>query len=346
MRLSTTLVSLLLYLSSLIHGEAVPSPVAPKPCQIRSPSTGSFFDLRPLELHPKPLPSPTTTRSASGTASTSTASASPLPKPESYHSRGYDYPANFTLNICGAVVEPLLDVQGIPKTRWANISAYYKDSDGSIQSLGQQNAHPIFRGRKLLLNYTQGSPCPDLDEDGRPMDILSNTLSITAKKTNRYKSTLLTFTCDTSPSLTNHPVISFLGSPDHCSYVFEVRSRYACAGAGGPPTDSNSLSPTGVFFVILAIAVMVYLVGGCVYQRSVMHQRGWRQCPNFGVWAGIFGFVGVSLSFVLRICGFARKRGGEGGGRYGYLNDDDERGSNQNGEDEEGQAGWLPQRRY
>jgi cation-dependent mannose-6-phosphate receptor len=41
------------------------------------------------------------------------------------------------------------------------------------------------------------------------------------------------------------------------------------------------------------IAILAYMVGGCVYQRTVMHQRGWRQLPNYGVWAGIAGFVRV-----------------------------------------------------
>ena len=49
-----------------------------------------------------------------------------------------------------------------------------------------------------------------------------------------------------------------------------------------------------LFAGIAAIAVVAYLVGGCAYQRSVMKQRGWRQCPNWGLWAGLFGFIGVS----------------------------------------------------
>jgi cation-dependent mannose-6-phosphate receptor len=47
--------------------------------------------------------------------------------------------------------------------------------------------------------------------------------------------------------------------------------------------------------VIALIAVAAYLVGGCAYQRTVMHQRGWRQCPNYSLWAGIFDFVKVSV---------------------------------------------------
>lgn len=288
------------------RSETLASPL-PKPCQIRSPSSGSFFDLRPLQLQRKPPSS----------APDPSDPSKPETKAESYHSRGYDYHANFTLNICGAVVEELHDVEGVPKSRWQNVSAFYKDSQGDFYSIGQQNPNPIIRGRKLLLNYTNGSPCPELDEDGNPLDTLSmSSLSTTTRtsKTNRYKSTLLTFTCDTSPSLTTHPSIAFLGSPDHCTYVFEVRSRYACAGATGPPSDSNSLSPAGVFLVILGIAFLVYLIGGCVYQRNVMHQRGWRQLPNYAVWAGCLGFIGVScksfLRIFLRLSGHNRGRNG------------------------------------
>jgi cation-dependent mannose-6-phosphate receptor len=49
------------------------------------------------------------------------------------------------------------------------------------------------------------------------------------------------------------------------------------------------------------IAVLVYLVGGCVYQRTVMHQRGWRQLPNYQMWAGVGGFLRVSPSPTLPI---------------------------------------------
>ena len=37
----------------------------------------------------------------------------------------------------------------------------------------------------------------------------------------------------------------------------------------------------------LIIFLAVYLLGGIAYQRTVMHQRGWRQIPNYTVWASI-----------------------------------------------------------
>lgn len=43
------------------------------------------------------------------------------------------------------------------------------------------------------------------------------------------------------------------------------------------------------------VAFGVYVVGGCFYQRTVMHQRGWRQMPNYSMWAGMVSFVVVRL---------------------------------------------------
>ena len=42
------------------------------------------------------------------------------------------------------------------------------------------------------------------------------------------------------------------------------------------------------------IAAAVYLLGGIAYQRTVMHQRGWKQLPNYSTWAGIGNFLYVS----------------------------------------------------
>ena len=87
----------------------------PKPCTIRSPSTDKFFDLTPIAVK--------------------------LPKVhkdgrnESWHAKGFDYPANFTLNFCDPVVEELEDVVGVEKGLWKNVSAYY-EMGGKIYSIG------------------------------------------------------------------------------------------------------------------------------------------------------------------------------------------------------------------
>ena len=55
------------------------------------------------------------------------------------------------------------------------------------------------------------------------------------------------------------------------------------------------------------IALAVYVVGGIAYQRTVMHQRGWKQFPNYSLWAGMFGFVKVSMERALHFLHLRRR---------------------------------------
>lgn len=156
-----------------------------KPCQTRSPNTGSFFDLTPLLKKP-PEPEPSSTPEAgssrkvnaaaypnSGTTRHVKGRSEPLHQhkssgrrkgkgrklsileekdtkddgpPTSYHSRGYDYPANFTMNFCGPVVEeeptedgyrPLVGGSKLSNMRWEDVSAYYV-RDNLTFSLGYE----------------------------------------------------------------------------------------------------------------------------------------------------------------------------------------------------------------
>jgi len=108
----------------------------------------------------------------------------------------------------------------------------------------------------------------------------------------RRKNTIISLLCSNDP-LAPPMTLSFVASPDSCTYIFEARTNAAC---GGVETAKQQLGPSGVFGVIVLIAVIVYVVGGCVYQRTVMHQRGWKQLPNYALWAGIAGFASVSIS--------------------------------------------------
>lgn len=166
---------------------------------------------------------------------------------------------------------------------------------------------PVFRGRKLVLNYTQGSPCSDssaplrmfdreiVDDDDdddhhrkRPGDN-DRSRHNPPSSLERRKSTIISLLCASDP-LAPPMALSFVGSPDSCSYFFEARTPAAC---GGIEVAQQQLGPGGVFSVIAIVAVLVYLVGGCVYSRTVLHQRGWRQLPNYSFWAGIGGFAKV-----------------------------------------------------
>lgn len=106
----------------------------------------------------------------------------------------------------------------------------------------------------------------------------------------RRKSSIISLLCDRDP-LQPLMTLSFVAaSPDECTYFFEARTS---AGCGGIEVAKQTLSPSGVFGVIVLIAVIVYIVGGCVYSRVVLQQRGWRQLPNYALWSGIGGFFKV-----------------------------------------------------
>lgn len=106
------LYSLLLVAASLSFAAAA-SDKPLKPCTVISPTTERFFDLNPMRRLP---PSDTDGKKNS--------------KKEgdegSWHARGYDYGANFTINFCGPVVEELDEVQDLDKALWKNVSAFYE----------------------------------------------------------------------------------------------------------------------------------------------------------------------------------------------------------------------------
>lgn len=215
----------------------------------------------------------------------------------------------------------------------------------------EQNSEPMFRGRKLILNYTNGSPCPDPpealsgrhatslrsgthksvhakpvagkkhrsllrheaseieldkqraahksvleddDEEDHESFYTTSPKESTLKAPVRRKNAILSLMCERDVvAAARHAAVSFVGTNDECSYFFEVRTHAACAGVEVP---DQSLGPSSVFGVIVLIAVLVYLIGGCVYQRTVMHQRGWRQIPNYAMWSSCWGGFTVCSS--------------------------------------------------
>ncbi|CAK1355109.1 putative mannose 6-phosphate receptor-like protein [Cercospora beticola] len=282
----------LLYYSLAVYLSATPALAASsadskkgdKPCTITSPTTGSFFDLTSLQI-----PDPATSKAKH-------------PKEHSWNATGYDVGYNFTINFCGPVVETVEDVEGVDKELWRNVSAFYRHDD-KVYSIGQQNSDLVMRGRKLVLNYTDGSPCEQsqdkrarserlresADEDDKKDDKKDDDekeKEPAKKPKGRTKSTVISMLCDRDP-LAPPLQLSFVGTLDECTYFFEGRSAAACATAN---TSKATLNPAGVFGVIVMIAIMVYFVGGCVYNRAVLQQRGWQQVPNYSLWLGILRF--------------------------------------------------------
>lgn len=153
------------------------------------------------------------------------------------------------------------------------------------------------RGRKLVLQYTDGSPCGpssrhrSATDDYKDYDEPAQLHPSDSDKPQR-KSTTISFLCDHDATAPHASVHFVAASPDECAYFFEARSRHACASA--EPRQPGSVGPGGVFALIFGIALVVYFAGGVVYQRTVENARGWRQLPNHTVWQGIWNFIKVS----------------------------------------------------
>lgn len=119
LHLSTVVLSLLSHTTSAAEDNKKHKSKPDEPCTVHSSNTGAFFDLNPISLSPPPEGK----------------------KPhkdqriESWHAKGHDYPANFTLNVCAPVLEHLKNVVGVDRDHWKNISAFY-ERDGKTYSLG------------------------------------------------------------------------------------------------------------------------------------------------------------------------------------------------------------------
>lgn len=145
----------------------------------------------------------------------------------------------------------------------------------------QQSSSLLFRGRKLVLNYTDGSPCPspsagnklfrrkildgddddesddkDKEKDGDKQgddDKKDNGKKDGDKKDDpedrveRRKSTIMSFLCDRD-LVTPAATFSFVGSLDSCSYFFEVRTAAACGGVAS--STDGGVGPAGIFGIM------------------------------------------------------------------------------------------------
>lgn len=139
-------------------------------------------------------------------------------------------------------------MESVPTSQKSNISAFYITQEGKQYSIGSVSTRPYFRGRKLVLEYVGGSPCPapdDADDDKveEKEERKGKTNKNKKKKESGYrKSTIMSHLCDHDAI---KPVISFVGQVNHCGYFFEVRSSAAC-----PTVATQALGPISVFGIM------------------------------------------------------------------------------------------------
>ena len=118
----------------------------------------------------------------------------------------------------------------------------------------------MIRGRKLVLNYTDGSPCEEhktkrhlprkLNDDD---DTDDNRADKGKDKGHcmtdaRRKSTVISMICDKEPLGAKAHLQFISASPDECTYFFEAKSIAACPGA--IQDTQQTLGPGGVFGIM------------------------------------------------------------------------------------------------
>ena len=117
---------------------------------------------------------------------------------------------------------------------------------------------PVIRGRKLVLKYTDGSPCDSsndkrelIDDDDDEDDDDKHSDKRKGSNSKRRKSAIISLLCEREPLDPKAPkvAISFIDvSPDECAYFFEVRSPISCASR---QTDvQGAVGPGGVFGIM------------------------------------------------------------------------------------------------
>ncbi|EPY49493.1 cation dependent mannose-6-phosphate cargo receptor [Schizosaccharomyces cryophilus OY26] len=216
-------------------------------CSLYHPGTGEFYDLSPL-------------------------SRSNLSTKGDYSVSGYDFEANFTLNLCKPVTSNLSNYTfagDIPSAE--SIGGFFVDERKRMFSIGEASSEPYFRGKKLIMELENGSRCPTSD-DLRMRSIIS-------------------FSCNRDPYASSS--ISYVANVLDCVFFFEWKTIHAC------PTVKKeaTLSPLSVFLIFCTVAFLAYFVGGCMYNRAIFNARGLRQIPNYELWHSMFSLI-VDFSII------------------------------------------------
>ncbi|BGP14667.1 hypothetical protein JCM10213_001623 [Rhodosporidiobolus nylandii] len=165
-----------------------------------------------------------------------------------------------SLNFCGPVSE-----QASPAESAQGYGAYIEDSRGGI-SLGEYSSTPQYHNGQLSLTYKQGASCPN---------------------SNARRSSLIYLQCDNSWTSDNK--VSLIDSIDDCTYVFTIKTPYACAISSG-----------GFFSFIWACLVFVFWLAVVIGGGYVVYNRFFRQNSGYTLGGGQSSgnAVGEAVSWV------------------------------------------------
>lgn len=218
---------------------------------------------------------------------------SPLKKTEGddWIVKGYETDWKFRINICNDVL-----YKGDPNTDLKNTGVYGSKNDVG-NSLGQTSTTPIIRGDSLIMEFNNGN-----DKCGT---------------TNYRKTSVISFICDKTVEGQGQP--SFISTYRNCGFFFEWRTPVACSTT----KKGEGLGGWNVFLTIFVIALIVYFVGGIVYNRMVHNASGMHQIPNWEFWCNTWDFLKDMFFIIMAQCPVFKPRR-SGGRNYRNLPRDEE----------------------
>ncbi|CAB4424849.1 unnamed protein product [Rhizophagus irregularis] len=226
---------------------------------------------------------------------------SPLKKTEGNDWIVYGYGTGWTfyINVCHGV---LYRDDKDSESNFEDIGVYginpelYNRTLEKSHNIGKLSNNPLIRGDKLVMEFSNGKLCG---------------------LTNYKSASVVSFICDKTVEGQGQPI--FISSYQDCAFFFEWRTPAAC------PTDKKDASKGGwgVFFTIFVIALIVYFVGGIIYNRMVHNATGMYQIPNWEFWSNAFDFLKDMILIILAQCPVFKPRR-NGGRNYRNLPRDEE----------------------
>ncbi|ORX77463.1 mannose 6-phosphate receptor domain-containing protein [Basidiobolus meristosporus CBS 931.73] len=192
------------------------------------------------------------------------------------------------LNVCHEILDSKTGLkfpQGVGSFYRADVKGY---------SIGKANTKPFVKEQNLMLKYVDGDECPG------------------SQKT---RTSMIFFECDNSVKGQGEP--EFLAEHDNCVYMFRWKTPAACPVV---QQSGKKLGGGAIFAIIMSVLAGVYLIGGIIYKRVVLGQRGLNQLPNAEYWRAIGNFVKNLFRMAFPSCCGNRSRQYN----YGHLNTDEE----------------------
>ncbi|XP_028665794.1 cation-dependent mannose-6-phosphate receptor [Erpetoichthys calabaricus] len=82
--------------------------------------------------------------------------------------------------------------------------------------------------------------------------------------------------------------------PHDCFYLFELDSNAAC------PAEVHQLSAGSILLIVFSSCLILYIIGGFLYQRLVVGAKGMEQFPNYSFWQDLGNLTADGCDFICR----------------------------------------------